>query len=74
MDTTLSGILTVNEAGHVIALVSILVSLVSVLVRKATVDFEKVKAADKEFQRMRDTAFGTIGSDKFLNCMVEQKV
>jgi hypothetical protein len=37
-------------------------------------DFEKVRAADKEFQRMRDTAFGTIGSDKFLNCMVEQKV
>jgi uncharacterized membrane protein (DUF106 family) len=59
MDTTLSGILTVNEAGHVIALVSILVSLVSVLVRKATVDFEKVKESKekmKEHQKMMKDA------------------
>jgi uncharacterized membrane protein (DUF106 family) len=43
MDFGITGILTLTQAGQTIALISVLISFVSAMVRRATVDMDKVK-------------------------------
>jgi|WetSurMetagenome_2_1015567.scaffolds.fasta_scaffold10595_3 uncharacterized membrane protein (DUF106 family) len=59
MDFGIPGILTLTEAGQSIALISVLISFVSAMVRRATVDMDKVKNSReqmKEHQKMMQEA------------------
>ncbi len=59
MDYGITGIINLTEAGQSIALISILISFVSAMVRRATVDMDKVKdsqAKMKEHQKKMQEA------------------
>ena len=59
MDFAIAGILTLTEAGQSIALISVLLSFASAMVRRATVDLDKVKdsqAKMKEHQKKMQEA------------------
>jgi len=43
MDFGIPGILTLTDAGQAIAMISVMISFISALVRRATVDLDKVK-------------------------------
>lgn len=50
MDYGISGIITLTDAGQTIALISILISFVSAMVRRATVDMDKVKNSREQMK------------------------
>ena len=50
MDFGIPGILTLTEAGQSIALISVLISFVSAMVRRATVDMDKVKDSQEKMK------------------------
>ncbi|MFZ2455993.1 MAG: EMC3/TMCO1 family protein [Candidatus Altiarchaeia archaeon] len=74
MDYGISGILTFSEAGQTIALISILLSFVSAMVRKATVDMDKVKDSRekmKEHQKKMQEAQKKGDTDQMLRSQEE---
>jgi uncharacterized membrane protein (DUF106 family) len=74
MDFGLAGILTLTEAGQSIALISVLISFVSAMVRRATVDMDKVKDSReqmKEHQKKMQEAQKKGDTDQMMKSQEE---
>jgi uncharacterized membrane protein (DUF106 family) len=74
MDLAISGILTLTEAGQSISLISVLLSFASSMVRRATVDLDKVKdsqAKMKEHQKKMQEAQKKGDTDQMLRSQEE---
>jgi uncharacterized membrane protein (DUF106 family) len=74
MDFGITGIITLTEAGQTIALISVLISFVSAMVRRATVDMDKVKDSRekmKEHQKKMQEAQKKGDTDQMIRSQEE---